>query len=108
MSNHIHECGLIQSILVNFPFSRIGLLLSNSAAKAWCAIAGTAAATRPTKSMAAIVTFITFPSVNAKLRTPFSDVKLADERGLKPATTFRRDTDPKCSRGLKHAFLANS
>src|SRR3954466_15246185 len=38
----IHECGLIHSILVTVPFNVTGFLASNSAAKEWCASAGTA------------------------------------------------------------------
>src|SRR5438128_1465802 len=43
-----HEWGLIISHFVRVPRSVNGLLMSNSAENAWCAIAGAAASSRPT------------------------------------------------------------
>jgi len=40
-------CGFIHSTLVTEPVSLIGLAASNSAAKEWCAIAGTDASSNP-------------------------------------------------------------
>src|SRR5690606_28938310 len=36
----IHECGLMSSTFVTVPFSDTGFSTVNSAAKAWCALAG--------------------------------------------------------------------
>src|ERR1700674_5642914 len=54
--------GFIQSILVTAPFSVIGLVESNSAAKEWCARTGTTEASRPRPTTKTVnVAFIANP-----------------------------------------------
>src|SRR5438552_1949918 len=48
----IHEWGLVHSIFVTVPRSVTDCLMSNSAAKAWCANNGAAASTIPTPATA--------------------------------------------------------
>src|SRR4029450_6272271 len=47
-----HEWGLIISHFVSVPRNLNGLLISNSAEKAWCANTGRAARSRPTPTLA--------------------------------------------------------
>src|SRR5215510_5281266 len=54
-------CGFAHSTFVTVPLNSMGLVLSYSAANEWCAMTGTAAASKPTITRPSTPRFIAIP-----------------------------------------------